>query len=217
MRLQLSTVLVLCAATGCAKKVPTGNFAAGEDGGDVAASSGGEESTGENPAPPDSDPSATSGMGSEDGDPPAPDTCGDGVIQAPETCDGDDFAGADCVGFGFDGGSLSGQERPEHLTPLRQRRSSGDVERLPGPHADHPDGLPRARDLALSHRLAASCPGGRGGDGKGRPRHRDESPAPHHPHPSTLRAASTARKCCLRVDCARWRRGDGYSCEGRDG
>lgn len=37
----------------------------------------------------------------------APQTCGDGVAEEPEQCDGNDFAGASCVGEGFSGGGLS--------------------------------------------------------------------------------------------------------------
>jgi cysteine-rich repeat protein len=35
------------------------------------------------------------------------DTCGDGVLDAGETCDGTDFGGASCTDYGFDGGSLT--------------------------------------------------------------------------------------------------------------
>jgi hypothetical protein len=48
-----------------------------------------------------------SGGGGDGGSGGAGGMCGDNVAEPPETCDGTDLAGADCVFFGFTGGTLA--------------------------------------------------------------------------------------------------------------
>jgi hypothetical protein len=70
----------------------------GVDGSSTEGSTSGSDSTGGTTGTADTTGDSSSGGGS---------VCGDGMIEAPEDCDGVDLANQTCMGVGFDGGTLA--------------------------------------------------------------------------------------------------------------